>query len=111
MSIHSLYSDIPALIQMLNPTRDDLFVVLTEKNHFVVQIDEILYGADDTIGCFQRGYVELDKASMPTLLTLAAQRFSSTCHPLQCVLDCPACGGVMQPVENSFVCKDCNKTI
>jgi len=105
------FAQYPATIQMLDPTRGDLFAVLTEKSHYVVRLEDHMPGSESTVGSFRRGFVGIDAQGNACFLRLATYGSYSPCQPLHCTTDCSACGNVMRPAGGYFVCTSCGETV
>lgn len=101
----------PALIQMLDVTRGDLFAVIAEDSHYVVRVDIPLRDDDKTRGRFAPGYVGIGDHGQPVLLRVHPDATFTPCEPLSCAIACPRCGEKMKTTREDFVCSECGATL
>lgn len=101
----------PAIIQMLDHRRGDLFVVISDDAHYVVQVEDPLWGSDDTVGRFRPGHIALDEIGEPACIWLQTFYTATRCTPVPCRTTCPACGALMAVEDDKFTCSECHSTL
>lgn len=101
-----------ASIYMVDHIRGDLFAVITENAHYVVQVEDALRGSDAAAGAFVPGRVGVGEDGKPVIISLQPSPYSFTmCRTLDCTAICTKCGGAMRPADELFICTECGSAL
>lgn len=101
----------PAVIQMLDHRRGDLYVAVTDDRHYAVHVESPLEGSEGTVGRFAPGQIGVDNDDHPMVIWLQPYATPVRCTPLRCRTICPECGASMAVEDDKFRCTECRNTL
>lgn len=96
----------PAIFQMVDATRGDLFAVVADKAHHVVRAEHSPLNSNQAVTKFVPGWIGYDQLGIPSVMSLLQKDILTTCTPLLCQALCPACCGIMRSKDNVFICEE-----